>query len=77
MFLFQHKFLTTAASDITEDVLTQLITGVVFASLDEKGKKEFRDADFIEILIFINIEKSKMINQYVKNYSKMKKNNLA
>ncbi len=78
MFLFKNGKLRSAGQEISEDLLYSLITGQVYKSLNEKAKEEYRKSDFMEILMFISVKKSRKINQYVQNVSQSRlKNNMA
>jgi hypothetical protein len=78
MFLYRNKILKSAGDEISEPLLLELIMGKVYKSLDEKSKKEFRDSDFMEMLMFLNTKKSNKINQYVQGVSQSRlKNNIA
>jgi hypothetical protein len=70
MFLYKHKFLKSPNDEITELLLQRIITGVFYSSLSEKDKEDFRKSDFIEILIFIDLNKYMKINKYVQNMTK-------
>lgn len=69
-FLYKKGFLSTPSQDISEELMTKLLTGLVYVELDEKGKEEFINSDFIQILIFFNIKKINTINQFVTNLIK-------
>lgn len=74
MFLYKHKFLKSSSDDVTQEILYKLITGEFYSTLDEKSKQEFRNSDFMEILILIDKKQFKNINQFVDNMSKQKMN---
>jgi len=75
MFLFKNKILKSVNGDITELTLMMLITGRIYKNLDEKNKELFRNSDFMDILMFIDIKKFPDINKYVQGF--IKTNNLA
>lgn len=74
MFLYKHKFLNSPADEVSQDLLFKLISGQVYAALDEKSKVEFRNSDFMEILVLIDVKPFRNINQFVENAAKQKMN---
>jgi hypothetical protein len=70
MFLYKHKFLNSPNDEISEEILQKIIVGDFYKSLNEKDKMIFRNSDFIQILIFIDLNKYMKINQFVQNVIK-------
>lgn len=70
MFLYRKKILRTPTSDVNQDMVNKIMTGEIFNSLDDKGKKEMADSDFMQILVFLNINKFPQIKQFVENSTK-------
>lgn len=69
-FLYKNRFLPRINADIDNNLINKLLTGEVYRSLPEKEKKKFKDSDFMEILMYIDIENIREftnINMYVQD----------
>jgi hypothetical protein len=72
MFLYKHKYLKSPVGEITEDILTMLFRGQIYAGLDEKEKDFFRtSADFTELLLFIDLKNYKRTTHFVTTENKI------
>jgi hypothetical protein len=70
MFLYKKNFLRIPNADVDQSIITKIMTGEVYKSLDDKGKKEMSDSDFMQILVFLNVNKFPQVKQFVENSTK-------
>lgn len=74
MFLYRNKILKTPNDDVSELIIYELMTGKIYNNLDEKKKREFINSDFIDIIIFLDLNKRNQdLNKYVNDFLSQKK----
>lgn len=73
MYLYKHKYLKTPYENFSEDILWEVLSGNLYKSLSDKEKKDFSDADFIDILVFVDLNKFKEIKIKKENMEKIYK----
>ena len=74
MFLYKHKMIRNPNDVLTEEILWNIISGKLFRSLNPKDKQIMRDADFMQLLMFLNLNKYKELDKMVKGaYEQVKK----
>jgi hypothetical protein len=74
MFLYRNKIINTPNDDVTELIIAELMTGKIYNNLDEKRKKEFVNSDFMDIIVFLDLNKRNSdLNKYVDNFIKQNK----
>jgi len=73
-FLYEYNYIKSPNDTIPEDVFLRLFTGDVYKSLSKKDRLKFRKSDFMDILLFLDLRKMKMMDQYVMNTTQNKNN---
>lgn len=71
-FLYKRGYIKTPNDNIPKQLFRILMNGKLYEKLSEKDKEIFIKSDFIEILIFVDIDKIDFINHYVDLISKNK-----
>jgi hypothetical protein len=70
MFLYKRGYLKTPNEDFSPQLIRKITNGSLFAGMTARDRYLFVNSDFFDILLFIDITRFNMLDQFVQNISK-------